>query len=540
MTTSDKRVASSSYTGIALGAIVAAVLCLGTITTWMNLAESNERQISRIAEAESFAGRSQLVRGFDTLLALLRNVRTYWDTFGHLPGERPDFDLGLDMQHVNGVRVMLWDDPARDIRLIRTPDSPRFGFRPAEEEWARHQDLLAHARQTVGDSVLGPYRRADGSTEFEIVIAGANGRLAAVVNVDDMFDAILIDESSEFAVQIFSGDEQIYSRGEPAADAPSSWIREGRIRSSVGTVWLVRHLPTREMIEIYLSPGIGMTLILGLIVAVLMGTLVFENNRARSRARAAEVAEAAVSGMNEELERLVEERTKELEARTSDLQTLADSVAHDLRNPLNTLSVNIELLEDSLEETADDDVRTTVRRLPPCIDQMTGVLDRLLGMTTVAYSTFERVPVDMNELVEEIADDLRASDSGPPIELLVADLPPAMADRTLTEILVINLLGNALKYTRNESRREISVDADIQGGETVYRVTDNGIGFDEDQAERIFEAFTRLEDAETSEGIGLGLSLARKVIARHEGRIWAESSPGEGAMFCFTLEPPSA
>ncbi|MDX1480997.1 MAG: ATP-binding protein [Woeseiaceae bacterium] len=529
--------------GVIRAVIVGLVLSVGTIALWANLVESNEQQVARIAEAESYAARSQLIRNFDTLLAALRGVRIYWYAFGHLPEDQWASDAGVELEHFEGIRMILWDDPQRGIRYVRTDENPTFNYRPGDEEWASYQELLERARSAENDVVLGPFRN-NGRYELEIVVTGRaddrTGKLAAIVDIDRMLDAFLVDESPGFAIRIFDGDVEIYARGEPARDSPESWIREGRIRSSFDTLWLVRHLPTRDMLRSFSTPGVDLTLLLGLIVAVLMGSLIFENHRARSRAVAAEIAEAKVNEMNRSLEDVVERRTRMLAERTSDLQTLADSVAHDLRNPLNTLSVNIELLEDSLEETADDDVRTTIGRLSPCIDQMTGVLDRLLGMTTVAYSTFERVPLNMNELVEEIGEDLRASDSGPPIELVVADLPQAMADRTLTEILLINLLGNALKYTRNKPRREISVDADIEDGVTVYRVSDNGVGFDEKQAERIFEAFTRLDDADTSEGIGLGLSLARKVIARHKGRIWAESSPGEGAMFCFTLEPPSA
>lgn len=535
--------APANRIGVIRAVIVAVVLSVGTVTLWINLVESNEQQVARIAEAESYAARSQLIRNIDTLLAALRGVRIYWYAFGHLPEQQWASDAGIELEHFDGIRMILWDDPERGVRYVRTSDNPTFNYRPGDEEWASYRDLLDRAREADSDVVLGPFR-SNGRYELEIVVSGRGhdrtGKLAAIIDVDQMLDTFLADDSPGFAIRIFDGDKEIYARGEPAANSPESWIREGRIRSSFGTLWLVRHLPTDEMLRSFSTPGVDLTLLLGLVVAVLMGTLIFENHRARSRAIAAEIAEAKVNEMNRSLEDVVARRTRMLAERTSDLQTLADSVAHDLRNPLNTLSVNIELLEDSLEDTADDDVQATVARLSPCIDQMTGVLDRLLGMTTVAYSTFERVSLNMNELVEEIAEDLRASDSGPPVDIVVSDLPQANADRTLTEILVINLLGNALKYTRSEPERRIRVDAAVEGGETIYRVADNGIGFDADQAERIFEAFTRLEDAETSEGIGLGLSLARKVIARHEGRIWAESAPGEGATFSFTLEPPAA
>ena len=461
-----------------------------------------------------------------------------------MPRDQWASDAGVELEHFSGIDLIVWSDPSDEVRFARTPENPRFDYRPGDEEWQSYVELVTRARQVVGNRMLGPFERDDGSKYLEIVVAGRNpgdaATLAAIVDVGRMFDAFLTEESPGFAVQVFADDELLYSRGTAdAGDAPESWTRDGLIRSSFGTLWRVVHLPTADMVDSFSSPAVDLSLLLGLIVAVLLGTLVYENGRARTRAFAAERAEARVSDLNRALEHLVEYRTKELAERSADLQTLTDSVAHDLRNPLNNMSVNIQLLEEQFAAELGPEGKTVLERLPPCIGQMTDVLDRLLGLSTVANATFERERVSMKDLAESTFADLAAVEPSIPVNFIVGEIPDADADPTLTHILLTNLLSNALKYSRESVDRTIRVEAMQAGNETIYSVSDNGIGFRAGQAERIFDAFERGTDNHAEEGLGLGLTLARKVVSRHEGRIWAVSEPGEGATFFFTLAPPA-
>jgi light-regulated signal transduction histidine kinase (bacteriophytochrome) len=283
------------------------------------------------------------------------------------------------------------------------------------------------------------------------------------------------------------------------------------------------------------TPAIDLILLLGLLISVLVGTLTFENSRARSRAVAAEVAEQAVADLNRTLERQVAERTRELHERTSDLQMLTDSVAHDLRNPLNTISVNVQLLEEHAAPTLSGDASRVLGRLMPSVHHMTDILDRLLGLSEVSHSTFERERVNMRQLVEEIIDDLTITEPVPPIEFEVANLPDASADRNLVHVLLLNLLGNAIKYTKDNQARKIQVGFKSEKSGTVYFVKDNGIGFDQEYADRLFGAFKRLGDASGAQGIGLGLTIAARAVERHGGGIWANGKKDFGATFYFTL-----
>jgi light-regulated signal transduction histidine kinase (bacteriophytochrome) len=238
--------------------------------------------------------------------------------------------------------------------------------------------------------------------------------------------------------------------------------------------------------------------------------------------------------LNRDLEKQVLDRTDELAQRSADLQMLTESVAHDLRNPLNSIYVNVQLLEAGHGDKLDDDGIAVLRRLAPNVHQMTEVLDRLLNLSQIANSTFEREAIDMRELAISIFEDLRAGELEAPVRFETGDMPDAYADKTLVQILLVNLLGNALKYTRRCEDPTIVVGAMTHCGETVYFVKDNGVGFAAKLADSIFAAFVRL-DKDKNEGAGLGLTLARKVVSRHGGRIWAESGSGRGATFYFTL-----
>ena len=518
---------------------VVVVVAICTLLLWVSLSRGNEMQVARIAEAESYAARSQLVRNTEALIAALHNVRTYWAANQQLDAASWAPVDGIDMATLAGVELLLWDDAGSDTRFVRTAPNGRFDYRPAAEEWSRLHDLVERARQIGRNAIVGPYARADGSTWFEVYLVeqreGVSGHLVALVDSGAAFEHMLADVSPGYAIRVFAGDTLLYERGDPAPGAPPAWEREGMIRTSLGTLWNVEHRPTADLARSLGTPAIDLILLLGMLISVLLGTLVYENGRARCRAAAAEAAEAELARLNRTLEEIIADRTRQLRNRTTDLQTLTDSVAHDLRNPLNSLSVNAQLLEERARDELTPESMRVLKRFMPSVNQMANILDRLLGLSEVSHATFDRERIDMRMLAREIADDLSGAEAPPPVEFRIGDLPEARADATLVHMLVTNLLANAIKYTRTRDPRVVTVGFERRDGEVVYFVDDNGIGFGQEHAERIFGAFNRLDKANSSEGVGLGLTIAHRVIERHAGRIWAEGRPGAGATFYFTL-----
>jgi signal transduction histidine kinase len=255
------------------------------------------------------------------------------------------------------------------------------------------------------------------------------------------------------------------------------------------------------------------------------------------RARAAEAAEQKLTDLNRDLEQQIAERLRELADRTADLETITDSVAHDLRNPLNSISVNTQLLQQQWYAELGVEGREALQRTTANVKRMTEILDRLLGLSVVSQSIFNPQQIDLRDIVLDVFRELSSTEQAPAVDLVVGDLPIAHADPTLVRTLIMNLLSNSIKYTREKPERRIDVDADVRGGDVCYRVRDNGIGFDPESAERIFRAFERLDGNGEADGLGLGLDIAARVVKRHGGRIWAEGRRGEGAAVYFTLAP---
>ena len=208
-----------------------------------------------------------------------------------------------------------------------------------------------------------------------------------------------------------------------------------------------------------------------------------------------------------------------------------------MRNPLNSISVNTQLLQQQFRDELGREGLDALERTSSGVKRMTEILDRLLGLSVVSRAIFNPQEMDIEEIVADVFEELSASEQAPHIELVAADLPKVVADPTLVRTLIMNLLSNAIKYTRDRRERRIEVSAEPRDGVAVYCVRDNGIGFDPDYAERMFQAFERLDGNGESDGVGLGLDIAARVVRRHGGRIWAEGKPGEGAAFYFTLEP---
>jgi signal transduction histidine kinase len=278
---------------------------------------------------------------------------------------------------------------------------------------------------------------------------------------------------------------------------------------------------------------IDFVLIIGLATAFLLGALVFENRRAGERAAAASAAEQRVRKLNRELEERVIARTQELSNAMTDLNTINLSVSHDLRSRLNAIS----LITGQLQQGISDDTRNPARfeKIAENVARMAGITERLLGYSRTTSFDSELEEVDMRALAEEVV----KQQSGAAHAISIGQLPPAHADRAIVNILLGNLVGNALKHGQSARRLAIEIGSvPLEDGTTAYFVRDNGPGLAKDIADRLFKPMTKTEGTR-EEGLGLGLAIAARAVERHGGRIWVESEPGQGATFFFTLHAPN-
>jgi signal transduction histidine kinase len=280
-----------------------------------------------------------------------------------------------------------------------------------------------------------------------------------------------------------------------------------------------------------------MTIVCLLVVLALTGRALDRAEEARLRAQ--RQAEATIRRANQELERRVAERTATLQATNAELESFSYSVSHDLRAPLRAMNGFARLLVERHAPSLSEEGREYAELIWDNAQQMGRLIDDLLAFSRLQRQAMQPTTVSMQDLVRRVWDDLAADRAGREVDLRLGELPPCTGDPRLLERVLVNLLGNALKYTRSRPQAVIEVRAYRDGGQTVYVVGDNGIGFDMRHADKLFQVFQRLHDSDY-EGTGVGLALVQRIVARHGGRVWATGEPGQGAAFHFTLEAAEA
>ncbi|MFC4436633.1 MULTISPECIES: PAS domain-containing sensor histidine kinase [Natrialbaceae] len=236
---------------------------------------------------------------------------------------------------------------------------------------------------------------------------------------------------------------------------------------------------------------------------------------------------------------ITERKQNEQEAVESDerLQQFAYAVSHDLQEPLRMITSYLELIERRYTDELDDDAEEFIEFAVDGAERMRAMIEGLLEYSRIETRGNPFEPVDLDEIFEGVRTDLQIALEERDGELTVDSLPTVSGDRSQLRQLFQNLLSNAITYSGDEPPR-IHVEAERSDGEWIVAVSDNGIGIDPDDQERIFDVFDRLHSREEYEGTGIGLALSQRIVERHGGSIEVESEPGEGSTFFVTLPSP--
>jgi hypothetical protein len=229
-----------------------------------------------------------------------------------------------------------------------------------------------------------------------------------------------------------------------------------------------------------------------------------------------------------ELEARVQERTADLEAFTF-------AVSHDLRAPIRHVSAYANILLEEHAAALDDDCSGGLREIIAAAGRMNDMVEALLGLSRTARTPVLRQPVDLAKLARDVAEECRVG-AAHDVEFVVPTTIMAEGDPALLRVALQNLLGNAWKFTARRPRPHVEFGAELRpGAAPVYYVRDNGAGFDGAHAERLFGVFQRLHAQDEFPGTGVGLATVQRIVRKHDGRIWAKSTVGDGATFYFTL-----
>jgi signal transduction histidine kinase len=311
--------------------------------------------------------------------------------------------------------------------------------------------------------------------------------------------------------------------------------------AQTATFWrrLERQRRIQLQLDVVLAIGIG----LGFLLVFLSYKFNFLYGQERDR------IEGEIRDLNEHLELRVKERTAELEARTkelerrtrelqrsnADLSQFAYVASHDLQEPLRMIGSYMGLLARRYRENLDETANTYIDFAVGGAQRMQALINDLLTYSQAGTQAIEKEPVSLEEIVKKALANLDLAIRENSAIVQYDGLPTVEADETKLTQVIQNLIGNAIKFRKPDERPEVSITAQNAGSEWVFAIADNGIGFELKYCDRIFQVFQRLHGVGKYPGNGIGLAICRRIIEHHGGRLWAESEPGVGSTFFFTL-----
>lgn len=248
-------------------------------------------------------------------------------------------------------------------------------------------------------------------------------------------------------------------------------------------------------------------------------------------------SEMEIIELNATLEHKVADRTMQLEQTNKELEAFSYSVSHDLRAPLRHIDGYIELVIKKTDSQLEPKIQRYLQIIAESAQKMGRLIDDLLTFSRLGRSELNKQKIDIkhifNSVIESFQDDIKKRNINVVIE---GNFPEVYADKNLMELVIVNLISNAVKYTQNVESPQITVGSEGNENETTFYVKDNGAGFDMKYADKLFGVFQRLHRSEDFEGIGIGLANVRRIVTKHGGKTWAYGEVDKGATLYFTLD----
>ncbi|MCE5196447.1 MAG: hypothetical protein LLG09_04880 [Negativicutes bacterium] len=448
--------------------------------------------------------------------------KIYWE-IKNLAGQNPGLDLKQSENWDDEIvflmstyreleKILLVDDSMKIIRIV-----------PGEG----NEELLNASASEINDSpsAIKIWQPLYAANELKGFVLG-------IVNSNYLISPVLVDIGTEYMLKITSGGNTVFESGGWAQRRSELTVNKD-IALLNSEIWNASFAPTPELVSNKIAET-KTVLYFGLLISLTTLVAVYLAQNYYKKSILLSIKQQELLIYQEEL--LVKQNV--LLAANKELENFSYSVSHDLRAPLRHIIGFSELLAARLQGKLDEKSQHYLTVIMEAGNNMGGLIDNLLDFSNMGRMDLNNRRVNLNELLAKVIESFHAEVAGREIDWVLSDLPVVMADRNMLQLVLQNLLSNALKFTRYKTKARIEIgwsQDEMNSRYVVIYVKDNGVGFDMQFKDKLFTIFQRLHSAEEFEGTGVGLANVQRIIRRHGGRVWAEGMPDAGATFYFTL-----